>query len=871
VYTRQKSRLSIVEDNLRRPSQSSRRTNSGVPPTERTEQSYDPFRSSRTHLAPEDAEFAKVTVLRTETTASRGRKSDKGSLKHPALARIRDDNSVFEFTSSPPPIPSDISILSGSTGKCIYRNKSRGSFASSQKSRGSIGVRKSRGYKRAVSFNFARTRSSSRSTRRPSGPSPLNMRQQYQRDQPSSSSAPMLTLPISEEVNPIEELELPRSKKASPAKSKKFLQSPKKPKRPASYWGDETRHVSSELEKFCDEAFNRDVEMPRSPSRRLFDSTLSVVEEVPSPTQKLLASKPTNSTVDSFIAQAFSQRKLPMPPVQKPQPEPEMDEYERDMLNHRASLFGWKDKVGGSVHLDEAIRNVDKALREHQQKKTEMAQIANSRRVVSAPEPSRLYRTGSELSPVKEEDEDFGSSVTRQQEQVAHGGFRYVSEPTRRFGILPSTPSKKDRAPHRETIRLVQGSSSDELPVVKPLNIRKLSGPPKLELPSLKTKSSQDALAAAVGNTKFNTTKPISPKEELYLQKLAASRGYEQAQMKAQLAGIKLLDDRLKKLQEAGGEAPAPRAPAAYSKESKFKNWFSRKENNYVQQIEIEKKHGVLTKQRTYSSGDPSLSDATLTSISKEGEEKPKKGVRFLEIFKKRDKEAKQRDMTLIRTSFLPQAENFLTDYTPESHEDDYDEEEEEDDSLWDLSHADSHRHGASYGLAATNWLAQILNIKPAQFVICLTYSRFRILKRLLGLLRNWRKYGVLEISYERDTARLWARVSKENVLNIPAVSIAFECWGVTTKGRRGQMSMVRMTQTGGSKKAFWVVAKKLKRELGRWEGDLVRSRALRRDMKRVLMGVETNVQKPARLVGGWWEGSGESRVWRGKGSLTGA
>lgn len=61
------------------------------------------------------------------------------------------------------------------------------------------------------------------------------------------------------------------------------------------------------------------------------------------------------------------------------------------------------------------------------------------------------------------------------------------------------------------------------------------------------------------------------------------------------------------------------------------------------------------------------------------------------------------------------------------------------------------------------NWLARVLHIKPASRVVCFQIGRGRVRQELVRLLREWKKYGVRDVSFDRQTNIVAARVDKVN------------------------------------------------------------------------------------------------------------
>ena len=61
------------------------------------------------------------------------------------------------------------------------------------------------------------------------------------------------------------------------------------------------------------------------------------------------------------------------------------------------------------------------------------------------------------------------------------------------------------------------------------------------------------------------------------------------------------------------------------------------------------------------------------------------------------------------------------------------------------------------------NWLSRFLHIKPANRALCFTVRRGKVRQELLHLLQDWQRYGVRDVTCDRDTNIITARVDKNN------------------------------------------------------------------------------------------------------------
>ncbi|KAJ4297605.1 serine/threonine-protein kinase gin4 [Kalmusia sp. IMI 367209] len=61
------------------------------------------------------------------------------------------------------------------------------------------------------------------------------------------------------------------------------------------------------------------------------------------------------------------------------------------------------------------------------------------------------------------------------------------------------------------------------------------------------------------------------------------------------------------------------------------------------------------------------------------------------------------------------------------------------------------------------NWLSRFLHIKPASRVLCFQVRRGKVRQELVYLLRDWQRYGVRDVTFDRNTNVIHARVDKNN------------------------------------------------------------------------------------------------------------
>ncbi len=65
------------------------------------------------------------------------------------------------------------------------------------------------------------------------------------------------------------------------------------------------------------------------------------------------------------------------------------------------------------------------------------------------------------------------------------------------------------------------------------------------------------------------------------------------------------------------------------------------------------------------------------------------------------------------------------------------------------------------------NWLSRFLHIKPISQTMCFKIGRGKVRQEIVHLLRLWQRWGVRDVSFDRATNIITARVDKINRKNI--------------------------------------------------------------------------------------------------------
>lgn len=484
-----------------------------------TEQSYDPFRPSRNQIGKVQADRARITVFRRfsgsqkkdqpDITDSR-RANSKMPARNPTLTRAQQSE-AYNCPSSSPPKP--MSITNQTDPKINERRLSQCSSRHSVSH--AMPVRTSMSYKRGVSFAHMKRRSVTanhfHSTPR-NASTPLTIQERYLRDglqqaafSPETPSA----------VDSPQDMAPPIRVRKNPARVGQELTA-------REYWKED---ASTELEKVCEEAFNR-------------KSTASTVMTIArtehdhsydSPATSMGVHEDSQTSASGFhVARKkderdlYLNRPLPLPPSFE-----HLESYTyRELAKTRALLkerAADKSIVLAPGYFDEVIAHLDRLMQPSTLRVNESDQ-----RAVSTPDEALRH-------PSKDEFEML----------LAKGpyGLRSVSEPITK-GL------ERDKA----TLRIV-----DEHPIspTKPLTIRKKDGPSIICRDPDRRKASRE-----------------------HSHSHEDARYYDRPQgADRRIAGLSLLDQHLEPIEEdEDKENRDPRHARTVSAETKKRGWFRRHE-----------------------------------------------------------------------------------------------------------------------------------------------------------------------------------------------------------------------------------------------------------------------------------------------------
>lgn len=628
--------------------------NPAIAASKTTQGSYDPYRASRTPITHKQKQATTVVV---------------GPPGYSSCAHPLPDASPRHGLQGPPAsdVPAMPSLASQDLQKLIQQKRatystvsSQSSLASSQRHRT---FRKSTSYRRNVVFQHQRQRSSHTTSASKYSSHRLSLSRTIEDDRPStqrsnqtfpdSRSTPSLPTPndhVLRPKRPASDLGLHKTRKA------------------ATPWKDETRKVSAELSKICEEAFNR--------SSVSYASDISQQLPVDSPATTVSAPPPVLSKYGKGLAQ-------------------QMTPTLRDLIQRRQKIIEtWGDSDPGT--LADLVATLDKRIAEERKN----SEAATDRRAAS--------------EPVK---------------------------PT--YSTTADTPSILDTMPN-----LKRNQGKEARAVSDPLNsqnhtIRMVTPDPLSPIARVEARISK---AMPVNSLKGGPSDTVKLDRNLV--------GYDQ-----RLLGGQFLEPILE------NHYRSPKKAAVV--ETKKWSWLGKKATASSEDLPPTPPRKDMLKEkhtRTYSGlSTTSSTEAQQEELTPE-ETIAKKRHWFQKMFGKRrrdhahsvasDHKVVQDDMDDIE--FMDS--HFLRTPVPRGPT------------------RRGHRHQSSMeGVAVSsanaqpepsqNWFAKFLHLKPATSVFVLYASKACARKEIVKILREWRKFGIREVTVEKrpggDVVR--ARVDAAN------------------------------------------------------------------------------------------------------------
>ncbi|KAI9701221.1 MAG: hypothetical protein M1836_001890 [Candelina mexicana] len=571
----------------------------------------------------------------------------------------------------------------------------------------------------------------------------------------------------------------------------------KKARTPSHYWKEEARQVSSELEKFCDEAFNRSsiassVRTAATDRANTYDSPISSVS--------IRNSGASSVGVQSGYAANENlvpgSRPLPALPRQLPESvtTQELAETRRRLLQRAA-----EGTTGVSQgRLDEIIGTIDRLM---QPNSASNANQENSRRIASAPDPQSQHDRGY-LPVISEEGREPGIKLSRKVLDTVNHGYRSASQPTP--VARPST--RRAYQHHERENRLTDHHHAVALATVAPLNVRKKSAQVSPTVQVL----DESSLLEPAPDPRY----PNANASRVYVSTHQPIHDLQDASENANRQ-ISELDQGVNKRKGWFRRREATQ----YGKESNVNG--SRKDDEIILAPQPLDSVWAARGRKQSSSGGTGDDAKANSSEQKKASSSGKRG--FFKIFSKRDADkSKSPDLALAVSD--PEDNNSIRTSVAEDR------------AMPDGREFDSLSSDAQLrtGQHNQNWLARFLHIKPASKLLCFCITKRQARREVAAILRDWKRYGMRDVSVDKDKNIVFGRVDQMNFLRIKEVAFIGEIMTVLEHGKRAQLSIARFTQQKGAASSFHKVVDTLETVLNS-RGLLVRDRKRRMAMCKVL------------------------------------
>jgi serine/threonine-protein kinase HSL1, negative regulator of Swe1 kinase len=765
--------------------------------------SYDPFRASRDAIIASKGGLS-VTVHRSSSNSNCLHKLDRESLRIRALRKnSRKDNSSKPSSCSKRVITSTASLHS-------QRFLSRASLASSSGWPSSPPIiSKTKPYKRGVSFMHLR-RSSMCHGQHGIGLDPSTLTSD---GQSSANTICIIRESPSSEVTHLHQAETSFQGKETGAQdpntpNKPISQGnrliyPKADSTPTYMIDKEARKVSTELDKLCEEAFFRS---------SIGSSIQSSVSDKQSPFSETPASSVSNNLLCVGRREHFRNRPLPPLPDETPS-----TFITRELAQTRERLAKRYEVEGNTTaNFSEVLARLDVML----QPVACQASDSAIKRVVSTPYPHYqiVESTTNGHLPMITEENDIKENCFK----------RSVTDPTQHRNA-EQMQRKRGRRDLRDadnlngTIRVVNTSSPSPI-VVAPLNIRKRSGASTVSQPP-----------DCCSTPPFNRMRVDTTPTQQYLEgnPMVSLKGTQQSQtVQATLLSSECQDmNRVKKKnswfyrRKVAEEDSTEVQRGPYRKPSKHWTDLDDRLNRPVSKIERNKATEAATTYKKPSNNNISIGsefpirrqhgnstrNGFLKWIGKLGKSDKDKfvfnrGMNDYGIGTKSNMAYTQEDTQNDSTTSFASTYDYTTAEPAASRTDDY----------------------------QRNWLARFLHIKPASRIVCFHVGRGRARQEIVRLLRDWKSFGVRDITFDRAKNTVQARIAKVNHLNIKPVSFVVELFVVLEHGKRAQLSVARFTQVKGAKSSFEKVVNVMQ-EVCHANGLLVKDEEKRKAMAEIL------------------------------------
>jgi serine/threonine-protein kinase HSL1 (negative regulator of Swe1 kinase) len=698
-----------------------------------SEASYDPYRASRQPIIPipEDAPLNQnVTVHRGHSSRSGNQRlttalgHEKGNSLRVQALRNNSKHSSATSRRSTRSIPSHKSIPSSHRAPSVQRSSiSRSSLASSHWPSSPPVIARSTGMgKRGVSFSHLRDRRSSAATVS-SWQTEVGSFVDHMSHRPHTSIGSYRPFC---KTSTIRSAPKPRTLLSSETPRLKL----RKPESPTKYIEGEARKFSQDLDKFMDVVFNS----PSVGSSVQSDAYHDASQYDSPPTSFSNTRDSGGSTLGATPGVKGLLGDRPLPPIPAETPNTLLERKLAATREEIAQLLN--EDENSTARINNVLENLDRL----------MLPAVGGKRIVSAPvkcpEPRSLRVIPEEAKA--DNGDGFEIHVPKQ---------RAVADPIRPQGrrVVTELP---------QTIRIVDGS-----PIrIAPLNVRKRSGT------SLKTNATQEAPAIPIlqpyhhvqndlqalptehappGLEKQNTV--LKKKKSLWFRRNTGEQEREQENKENQVK---------KKQSNSLLQIPEAWQGLDDRKERNDRMAFANIDNT---------KDDHKPSDGSIGSEFPMRNSSTATTKS----ESVRKG--FFAFFSKKSKDDKgRRPMELggkhtfhhsdsISHTDISAALNFSSSSIL---------------SNFDIG-SDNNNDNARTGPPEIqmNWLSRFLHIKPASKTLCFHIGRGKVRQDLVRLLRDWQRFGVQDVSLDREVNSISARIDKSNRKYLPRACLMFSAW----------------------------------------------------------------------------------------------
>ena len=712
-----------------------------------TEKSYDPFRASSNAKRPAEADHARIRVLEDPSLSSRyGYATYAASLRRPA--RDHRPSEMMSMQSSPRSFVREIQGKNRSVRR--FNPNSTSSWASTGMSTSSVRQFSVPAVKSRRVIRISSTKKRDPPPPRPRNPTPLSRKQGFI-DDPSGkrpvSSSPIQSIATKRQARHTTDEEI-----GNRALS---IDPPDNSKRTSILWEERTRQASVELSELMDEVF----------SDEQLDSALW---EETTEQQKQEEFLKRSFDLPGLRETGYS-RPTPEVNTKKPQAPPPSEHppllrsiYDADSV---AELIKVKRSLEiraadlGTSSLDPVIGHLDRLLGERP--------TSPSRRVASAPGPSRQFEQARSLPPVVEEDE-----------------ARHVSSPVQgKHGILKGKKS---------TVRLVDDKNKTPL-LPAPLKIKKKASLAFLGSSNVGVSSStlerifrRNANESHVGEGLQGVPPSANRKDGKSTEHgRGESQGGKNWFRRSHASGASLeADDHDDnqgniKVEHARRDTNTTsddipfRLPKRESTASKVVRFFKRQPKENRMQIALPGDD----ESNWYDTPSPK-SGQSLRNAGRAGSYGTVRTGRTSRI-----------DTTAA--SSQRRLSHFAQSTSPH---------------LFSPIH--TRKPNFQPSAAPTNLFARLFGIPsrqsaPVPYLICLHLPRINAINEIKVILRDWRRYGLFNIRVNKQSGTVHATVAEDNTFGVLPVAIVAAAHAVAVNGNAGGLSIVKITTEWGNRSSF--------------------------------------------------------------------